>query len=92
LFEREREAWQSTSMTTKLLSTKQTEKQSGERAKLEGKDGDEQTVRALPGRLSNLGILHSKSVCVALLYGRRGRSTTFSGGVRHGQGGQPAKF
>jgi hypothetical protein len=31
------------------------------------------SVRALPGRLSALRISHSKSVCMAYLYGRAGR-------------------
>ena len=43
------------------------------------------SVRARPGRLSVLSVLHSKSVCVALLYGRAGRSTARNGGFRPGQ-------
>ena len=43
------------------------------------------TVRALPGRLSTLGVLHSKCLSMALLHGRAGRLTAIFGGFRPGQ-------
>ena len=42
------------------------------------------TVRARRRRLSGLSVFHSKSVCMALLYGRAGRLTDQTGGFRPG--------
>ena len=43
------------------------------------------SVRARPRRLSALSVSHSKSICMALLYGRAGRLTAENGGFRPGQ-------